>query len=446
MKIEDLGEWRSSFETVVARLGRYFYRREPREQVGAYIRGLVARIERKNGWQLSEAMGQSVPDRMQDLLSSARWDEDGVRDELVHYVVENMGEPEGILILDETGFIKCGDQSVGVQRQYSGTAGKVENCQVGVFLGYSSGKGHALLDRRLYLPESWDTDDTRREKAQVPAEVHTQTKPKLGLEMVLHAVELAVPFEWVTADEVYGDNPTLRDGLFEAGIRFVMAISKSTYVYLERPEVELPPAVKPKGQRGCGRTRPRLAEGATPAVKAETLVASLPAELWSAITVAAGEKGLITYDWVALRVVESRSRSKLPGYDLWLLVRRSQSDPSELAYYFSNAATDVSVEVLAHVAARRFVIEQCFREAKQDAGLDEYEVRKWCSWHRHITLSMLALAWLSVTRHQAQEKGGSMNPTWLRSPFPRSGVSSSSHSTSFNPIRSSSSTGLSTAV
>lgn len=440
MKLEDLGELEGSFERFTGRFGRFFHRSESREVATKYVQGLLSPVKRKNGWQLSEAVGEEVPDAIQRLLYRTLWDENAVRDELQRYGVEEMSDPEGIVVIDETGFLKCGEMSVGVQRQYSGTAGKVENCQLGVFLSYSSPKGWALLDRRLYLPKVWTEDEKRRKKAQVPKEVTFKTKPELALERVRHAAKQRLSIRWVTGDEVYGDNPGLRHGLEKDKTSYVLAVSKTLPAYSERPRVEVPEQVP--NRKGRKPTRERVAADGPQATTAEAIAASQEASIWRRLVVGAGEKGPREYDWLAVRIVERDK--KLPRADLWLLARRSVADPSELAYYLSNAPESTSLEELANVAAQRYIVEQCFREAKQEVGLDEYEVRLWPSWHRHITLSMMALAWLNVTRRQVQEKGGPTSPTWRPSPSRRSDASSPSPSKRLSPHGNSPSSGRTT--
>ena len=400
MTVEELEEWVEDLESFQARFAHLFARSEPREQAAKYLRGLLGSAERKNSWQLAEAMGDTRPDQMQRLLYSAEWDADAARDELQGFVIEVFGDEDGIGVVDETGFLKKGSKSVGVKRQYSGTAGKVENCQIGTLLVYVSSRGFTFLDRRLYLPQEWYADTERRREAKVPDEVEFRTKPQQAAEMLKHAWELGVPMRWVTGDEVYGDDPVLRDLVIDTGRRYVLAVSSHTPVWTERPEVEEPTP----GSTGRPRTKPRLAEGAESASTVVAVVASWPASQWHSLTVAQGEKGPITYDWGMARVVESRTG--LPGPDTWLLARRSHIDPTDIAYYVSNAPEETPLLKLAQVASTRYRVEQGIEEAKGETGLDEYEVRHWHSWHRHITLSMMAHAWLASIRSKSEEKRG----------------------------------------
>ena len=399
MTPEELKQWTADFEDFQARFAPFFARSEPRRAAQQYLRGLLASVQRKNCWQMAEVVGEEDPQSLQRLLYSAQWDEDAVRDELLRFVIERFGDEAGIGVVDETGFLKKGEKSVGVKRQYSGTAGKVENCQIGVFLTYFAQGKRTFLDRRLYLPKEWCADEERRQEAKVPEEVDFKKKPQLAIEMLEHAWTQGVPMMWVTGDEVYGDTPYLRDAVAEAEKLYVLAVSVHTPVWQERPDVEHPVA---GGGKGRPRTKPRLAEGAPSAETVAAVIASRSAEDWQRLAVNEGEKGPITYDWTRVRVVESRQR--LPGPESWLLARRSITDPTDIAYYLSNAPTSTPLSTKAYVASARWSIETTIEEGKGEAGLDEYEVRYWHSWYRHITLSMMAHAWLASTRQAAEEK------------------------------------------
>jgi len=406
MTAEELDEWGVDFVRFCARFADVFGRKEPRAQAIKYLRGLMSSVPRKNSWQVAEAVGDPIPDAMQRLLYRSQWSADAARDRLLRYTIEVFGEEDGIGVVDETGFIKKGTHSVGVKRQYSGTAGKVENCQIGTFLSYATAKGHVLLDRRLYLPEEWANDPERREEAKVPADVVFQTKPEQAMAMLEHAWQAGVPMRWVAGDEVYGDSTELRDLIARRERWYVLAVRTPTPVWTARPAVVDP---EPR-ERGRPRTKARLAEGAPSATTVKEVVASWRESRWQRLTVAEGEKGLITYDWACHRVVESRDG--LPGRDTWLLARRSVGDPTDIAYYLSNAPADTPLVKLAQVASTRYTVEQCLEEAKGETGLDEYEVRFWHSWHRHITLSMMAHTWLASVRYQATEKKGGLSPSW----------------------------------
>jgi SRSO17 transposase len=386
-----LATWAEALVAYHARFARFFRRAELRERSQRYLHGLLAPVERKNGWQLAEAVGEDDPQGIQRLLFEAVWDADAVGDEYQCFVVEQFGDPEAVLVLDETGFVKKGTKSVGVQRQYSGTAGKVENCQVGVFLAYVTRHGHVLLDRRLYLPEVWATDPVRRAEAKVPETVTFQTVPELGQAMLEQAWAQEVPHAWVTADERYGAVPSFLAALEERGTPYVIAVPATTRVW--------PAATKVVD--GPGRLRILKAATAEPVPVAE-VVARWEADAWQRLAVGAGAKGPRVYDWAAVRVVASRQG--WPGPHLWLLVRRSLDPTPEYAYYLAQAPADTPLLTLAQVAASRWPVEQCFEEAKGEAGLDQYEVRSWPSWHRHITLAMLAHGFLAWQRREAGEK------------------------------------------
>jgi SRSO17 transposase len=406
MELQELESWAAEFEVFHARFADLFCRQEPREQSRKYLRALLSAVERKNGWQLAEAGGDERPDATQRLLYLAQWEADAARDRLQQFVIEVFGDAEGIGVVDESGFIKKGDKSAGVQRQYSGTAGKRENCQIGTFLSYASRHGHVFLDRRLYLPESWAAAPERRAQAKVPESEVFETKPEQAAKMLQHAWENGVPMRWVTGDEVYGDSPHLRDAVAESGRWYVLAVRTHFTVWLERPPVAVPK------WRGSGRkpVKERVTEEAVQPLPVSAVVASWPESRWQRLAVAEGEKGPRLYDWACQRIVENHEQ--LPGRDSWLVARRSVSDPTEIAYYLSNAPVETELLTLAQVASTRYTVEQCIEEAKGETGLDHYEVRYWHSWYRHITLSMMAHAWLASIRLKHAQQKGAMNPSW----------------------------------
>jgi SRSO17 transposase len=366
--IEEVEAWAVGLDALHARIAPRFARTEPRRRVLAYLRGLLGNVGRKNGWQLAEHAGERTPDGMQRLLATADWDPDLVRDDLRAYVVEYLGDPAAVLVVDETGFLKKGTTSVGVQRQYSGTAGKVDNCQLGVFLAYASGTGRAFIDRELYLPRSWTDDPARCRAAHVPSEVGFRTKPQLARVMLERALDAEVPASWVTADEVYGGDPALRRFLEERGISYVLAV---------------------KGTEPLGTA---TRESAT----AAQLAASLPAEQWVAASAGHGAKGRRLYDWARIQLAAPAGS----GTARWLLVRRSRRD-GEPAFYACFGPAETSLLGLVRVAGTRWAVEEGFQQAKNEVGLDHYEVRRWPGWYRHITLALLAHAFLVVTRTKA---------------------------------------------
>lgn len=374
--------WAKELDQVQARLSPHFGRREPRQRVRSYLVGLLSPIERKNGWQLAEQAGESTPTGMQRVLSGTRGDADAVRDDLHTYVVAHLGDPAAVLIIDETGFLKKGAKSVAVQRQYSGTAGRIENCQVGVFLAYASPHGRAYLDRELYLPQAWVDDPARREEAGIPDDVTFQTKPELAQQMLARALAAPVlaapvPAAWVTGDEVYGGARRLRRWLDAEYQPFVLAIKRTEplWVLTDRGPLEQP---------------------------ADQLAAAVLPEQWTRLSAGDGAQGPRLYDWARVAIRPLRE----PGWEHWLLVRRSLTDPVEVAYYVCFAPAGTALAELVRVAGQRWAIECCLKEAKGEVGLDQDEVRKWDGWYRHITLALFAHAMLAVIRARAVEKGG----------------------------------------
>jgi len=378
---EEIAGWQELFLAFHARFAPLFYRAEVRERSLAYLQALLDRVERKNGWQLAEAMGDADPDGAQRLLYAAVWDADAVRDELQRFVAEAFGRPDGILVVDESGVPKKGEKSVGVKKQYCGALGKVENCQVGVFLTYTSSLGHAFLDRRLFLPEEGTKDAARCREAKVPEAVTFATKPQLAQAMLAHAFALGIPAAWVTGDEIYGSAPALRASLEQGAPQGPCA-----YVLAVRSNEPL--TVPPRAPK------PRLIGLLETAASA---TAKLKPEAWERHSAGAGSKGERWYDWAWLPLAETTPA----GWRKWLLVRRSVDD-GELASYRVFAPEHTPLEELVRVAGSRWTIEQCLEEAKGEAGLDQYEVRHWHSWHRQITLSLLAHAFLAWLRQRAQ--------------------------------------------
>ena len=370
--------WADEVTAVGERIGGRFARSEPRRRALAYIRGLLSDAERKNGWQLAESLGDPTPDGIQHLLARADWDADAVRDDLIRYVAEHLGHADGVLVADESGFLKKGTKSAGVARQYSGAAGRIENCQIGVFLGYTTAKGRALLDRELYLPKEWANDAQRLKEAVVPAAVGFATKLVLARRMIDRAVAAGVPARWVTADAVYGSDYHFRVAIEKHGLGYVVGVRADFAV--------------------CSGLRQ---------VRARALLSEVPADAWHRLSCGQGAKGPRLYDWALLR-----TNSPEPDeYARWLLIRRSVSDPTEVAYFACGGPPGTGLPELVRVAGVRWAIEDLFELAKGDCGLDEYEVRGWVGWHRHVTLSLFALAVLTVIRARAArpargKKGG----------------------------------------
>lgn len=374
VEMQVVSGWTEQLEALVQRLAPHFARHEPRRRARAYLEGLLGRAERRNGWHLAEAAGEATPYGMQRLVASASWDAAQVRDDLQQYVVEHLGDPAAVLVLDETGFLKKGTKSAGVARQYSGTAGRIENCQVGVFLAYAAEEGVAFLDRELYLPKAWTEDRARCREAGIPEEVSFATKPQLARRMLERAFAAGVPHMWVTADEVYGQDRRLRRWLEERSQAFVLAIP-------------------------CQERRWVGSEEGIRAVRVDELARALPPAAWKRISAGAGAKGDRLYDWAFLPAQQHETR-QVRG----LLVRRSLEDAEDRAYYAVFAPQGATLEELVRVAGRRWAIEIAFEAAKQEVGLDQYEVRKWEAWYRFITLALFAHAFLAVQRARA-EKG-----------------------------------------
>jgi SRSO17 transposase len=372
MEAESVLAWRDELDVLKQRLGPLFVRPEPRRQAGLYLEALLSGVQRKNGWQLAEQIGDARPWRTQRVLSHVQWDQDAARDICRDYVIEHLGSPDGVLVVDETGFLKKGTHSAGVARQYSGTAGQVENCQIGVFLAYASSKGHALIDRALYLPEAWCADAARREEVAIPDETVFATKPALAQQMIIRALDAGVPYAWVLGDEVYGSDRKLRAALEQRQQAFVLTVRRNEQVW----------AVRAKK---------------TGWYTAAELAAACPASAWQCHSAGAGTKGERFYDWARLPLAR-RPGPPRAHWQHWLLFRRHRKDPDDVAYDVVFGPANTSLATLARVAGMRWTVEECFEVAKQAVGLDDYEVRSWQGWYRHITLAMLALAFLVAMR------------------------------------------------
>ena len=401
---EDLAAWSAGLDGLFARVAGRFFRAEPRRRARAYVSGLLAPLAGKNGWTLAEVAGDPTPDGMQRLLNAANWDADGVRDDLRGYVVEYLGEPGGVLIVDETGFLKKGVRSAGVQRQYSGTAGRVENCQLGVFLAYATSKGRTLIDRELYLPKSWTGDRARCRAAAVPDEVEFATKTVLAQKMLARALDAGVPAAWITADEAYGQDYRFRSWCEQRRIGYVVAVPRSQTVPLPLE----------------GPILPRLGSR-----RADDLVADAPEQAWKPRSCGDGAKGPRLFDWAVASV--SPGEHTPPGWGRWLLVRRqiltveqtAAGQQPELAYYLCAGPPGTTDDQLIRVAGARWAIEECFQTAKNEVGLDHYQVRRYDAWYRHITLALLAHAYLAVTAAIAPKDLAAASS---RSPSARSAV------------------------
>ena len=361
-----VSNWRFELERLKSALAPALGRVETRRSAGAFIDGLLSSAERKTGWMLSEQAGYDGPYRIQSLLGRSQWSANALRDRVRRYVLDALDDRDGVLIIDETGFLKKGVHSVGVGRQYSGTAGRIENCQVGVFAAYASRWGHALIDRQVYLPKDWATNPARCAKAGVPEEVGFATKPAMARDMIARSLDAGVTCAWVLADALYGADSKLRRLLEGRHQPYVLAVrSNHTLRYLEDWSlIQTDPA---------------------------TLAEELPEDQWEALSAGEGAKGMRLYDWARLPIGGDLEA----GFAKWLLVRRSRRDPDAIAYYFAFAPAETGLAELAAAAGLRWAIEECFLRAKDDLGLDHCEARSWHGWHRHMTLVMAAAAFLA---------------------------------------------------
>jgi SRSO17 transposase len=371
----DLDRWRREFDELMLRVGGRFARVEPRRRMAGFVRGLLAGLPRVNCWSIAEQAGEGGPRGMQRLLSAAVWDEAGMRDDLRGYVLEHFGDRGAVLVVDETGDLKRGTATVGTQRQYTGTAGRTENAQVAVYLAYAAAAGSAFLDRALYLPRSWADDPARCRAAGIPQDTAFATKPALARQMITRALDAGTPAAWVTADEVYGQDPALRAELARRGVGYVLAIPKRHLI-----------------TTGIG------------ARTAIDLARRLPAGAWQRMSAGPGAKGPRWYDWAWIEAADPAVTEG--GGRHWLLIRRSISD-GEYAFYRACAPRPVPLAQLVKVAGSRWKIEDGFAASKELAALDEHQVRSWTSWHRWTILALLAHAFLAVLTATQAHHGNS---------------------------------------
>jgi SRSO17 transposase len=365
----DLDAWESGLEGLFARMHRLFYREESRRHAEHYVRGLLAPIERKNGWTIAEYVGEPEPKALQRFLNLSPWDVDALLDLSREYAMEHLADPGAILVADPTGFPKKGTKSVGVQRQYSGTLGRIDNCQIATFLGYvTPDRDRVLVDRRLYLPrESWMADPAHCASAGVPPEVAFATRPAQVIEMIRAARAAGMPFAWFTADEEFGQNPGLCDYLETSRIPYVMAVPKNT----------------------------QFTDTTATTLQVDELARQLRRNAWQRRACGIGTKGFRVYDWALADSGHSSHQ---------YMIRRSIDD-GELAFYHCHNPHHAGFGELVGVAGARWPIEECFGSSKNEVGLDNYQVRTWDAWHRHITLAMLAHTFLTVTAHTTKKRG-----------------------------------------
>jgi SRSO17 transposase len=371
----DPARWQELLDELLGRVAGRVARVDLRQRARAFVRGLLSDLPRKNCWTIAEHAGDPNPDGMQHLLARAVWDQDAVRDDVRAYIVEHLGDPEAVLVVDETGDLKKGTTTVGVKLQYTGTAGRIENAQVAVYLVYATAAGHAVIDRELYLPRSWTDDPQRLQAVGVPDQVGFATKPALATRMITRALDVEVPASWVAGDEVYGANPGLRAELEARQIGYVLAVACDHRV--------------PFG-------------GATQ--RADALLRHVPARAWQQVSCGKGAKGHRHYDWAFLHLDHGEAAPDGQAGKHWLMVRRNHKT-GELAFYRCYTPRPVPLAVLVGVAGRRWTIEERFQTSKGLVGLDHRQVRRWCSWYRWVTFAMLAHAFLVVaavtqrTRH-----------------------------------------------
>jgi SRSO17 transposase len=370
--------WASSLRDVKARMRGLFTQERVAASAGAFLDGLLGDERRKTGWMRAEAAGDPGPWRQQAILGRGRWDADDLRDIVRDYVVENLGDDDAVLVIDETGFLKQGNASCGVGRQYTGSAGKITNCQIGVFAAYVSRHGHAFIDRALYLPKSWTSDAARLTAAHVPEGTAFATKPALAVEMIKRAIANAVPFSWVAADAVYGVGD-IEGALRRAGKGYVLGV-KSDHHF------------------GSWAGKPAVAGSA------DEIARSLEPTSWQRLSAGEGTKGARLHDWAYCELADLDAAE----YDedrsgLWtrgLLIRRTISD-GDLAFFTTWCPAGTAIQVLVLTEGHRWAIEDSFETAKNELGLDHNETRSWHGWHRHVSLVMLAFAMMAVIRHRA---------------------------------------------
>jgi SRSO17 transposase len=376
-----IGQWVDAVTELHGRIAHHFARSEVRERARRYLVGLLERVERKNGWQLAEAIGETGPRGVQRLLSAATWDADAVRDDLRAYVVDHLGDPaSGVLIIDDTGFLKKGDKSCGVGRQYTGTVGAVANAQVGVFLAYASKRGAAFVDRALYLPRGWTDDPERCRQAGIPEAVRFATKLTLAQRMLARAFAAGVPAGWVVADSAYGRSHAFRRWLEERRCAYALMVPNTHAVWYQD-------------------RRQTVAK----------LVERLPDDVWKTVTIGAGGPSEDQQVWACLPLSEACA----PGMRRWLLIRRGGDDGDDLRFFLAYGAEGTSEAELLRVCGVRWQVEEGFAQAKGEVGLDQYEVRTWDAWHRFVTLCLLAHAGLvamrlAANRHEAEERGAAI--------------------------------------
>lgn len=372
--------WASSLRDVKSRMRGLFTQERVAVSANLFLDGLLSDERRKTGWMRAEAAGDPGPWRQQAILGRGRWEADALRDIVRDYVVESLATDDAVLVIDETGFLKQGKASCGVGRQYTGSAGKITNCQIGVFAAYVSARGHAFIDRALYLPKSWTGDPARLSATHVPEAVNFATKPALAVQMIRRALAANVPFSWVAADAVYGVGE-VEQALRRACKGYVLGVKSDHYF-------------------GSWADKPPVAG------KAEEIAKDLDPDAWKCLSAGEGTKGARLHDWAYCELADldadEYDETKSGGWTRGLLIRRNISD-GDLAYFTTWCPAGTDIKVLVAVEGRRWAIEDSFETTKNELGLDHNESRSWHGWHRHVSLVMLAFAMMAVIRYRAND-------------------------------------------
>jgi len=409
MTVEDVTALLPQLEVYHQRFHPFFCRSEPRKWSLRYIQGLLMSMDRKNAENIAEEI-QAPPRKLQEFLSNSPWDETACIQEHQRAVGEIFGSPNGVLILDDTGFPKKGHHSAGVGRQYSGTLGKTDNCQVGVFMSYASLYGHTLVDRRLYILSNWFEENYQKQRVQagIPGSLHFQTKIEMGMEMLKQATQLGhLWYQWVSGDSAYGESHDFRNLVASLGKWYCFEVKSNTHVWTKDPvwkvpAQELEEGERPRIVRGRPFSRPCPAKDSSPPVEVSELLSTLVDSDWEQIILREGDKGPRVFYFVRRRIIESQNRK--PGPPAWVMIRKSVEEPAEIKYYLSNAPETISLAEMAWAGCQRWSIEVDFKLAKGEVGLDQYEITKYRGWYHHITLSMMALFFLKMVQKQWGEK------------------------------------------
>ncbi|MDO8724107.1 MAG: IS701 family transposase [Syntrophales bacterium] len=399
---EDICRFMEEFKGFHAQFADCFSREEPRENFYQYMAGQMSQLERKSIEPIALNVESGKVRAMQHFLSDVVWEEERILSRYHGMVSEDLGDAEGVLIFDESGFVKKGNDSVGVSRQYCGNVGKVENCQVGVYAAYASRHGYGFLDSRLFVPEKWFGEDyaERRDKCRLPKDLSFRTKPQLAVEMLGKIVrEGVIPFRYLAADSIYGSSPEFLDAAEKVpGVTYFVSLPRDTLCWLQEP------ATLDKTYRygGKQRTKRILAEIEKKPVTFEKIARGTNDYFWYRRTVSEGTKGPVTYEFMKRRVVLAKDGQ--PDRTVWLIVRRTLGEGASYSYFISNASRSARLKVFVWLAGVRWAIEQCFEEGKSDLGMDHYEVRKFPGWHHHMLTCMLAHFFLWHMRIRLGEK------------------------------------------